>query len=244
MVAGRFLVGLLAAIALGTKVIDVGRRNLAGVELSQFVNAPDRSALTLPDVTHACRANERRPHWCKTPAIDPSAWPTVLSIETMARGIGERGAAVERLAIRPTMTGPAVVLNPADEIRAGFSFGDAGVQSDGVVLPGFGSGFGFLVYVDRPGCYLVAVRARNGMPPPIDLELRIGPRRWSLAFERGDDSWSEQAIAARFGAGRYTGVVRFLNDLFDPLRGLDRNGVVDRLTIQAVPPASCSASAT
>src|SRR5262249_20146535 len=156
--------------------------------------------------TDVCVPGRDRPNWCDAPPSSPFAWPAVIAGATTALGIGPAGARAEKLMVRLSHPGQAVQVSAAAQTSAGVVFGNAEVLPDGaVLLPQYGSGFGFLMLTDQDGCYRVSMRAQDGFPPPVQLELSIGARHWTFEFDRGDNGWSEREVVVGLTAGRHVG---------------------------------------
>jgi hypothetical protein len=64
------------------------------------------------------------------------------------------------------------------------------------------------------------------------LEIWLDDRQvGNLVFDKGDDTWETLSLVTQVEPGFHSLYVWYVNDLFDPERGLDRNAYISYLHI-------------
>ena len=89
-----------------------------------------------------------------------------------------------------------------------------------------------LVCLEATGAYTLGVAAAHGVPGPVELRIELdGWPAGVLAYSQEDGSLGREELRIVAPAGSHTLGIIFANDFADPLAGVDRNAVVDAVTI-------------
>jgi hypothetical protein len=88
------------------------------------------------------------------------------------------------------------------------------------------------VCLEAAGMYTITVTAANLLPPPVAVMVAWdGWPAGVLEYARGDDSLSPAAVQVVTPAGAHTLALTFANDFADPAAGIDRNAIIDQVSI-------------
>ena len=80
--------------------------------------------------------------------------------------------------------------------------------------------------------WMVSVRAKNDAPAPVKLEVWLDNNSiGNLIFDKGDNSWETRSLSIRVEPGFHNFYLWYVNDLFDPEQGLDRNAYIQYVQI-------------
>jgi tetratricopeptide (TPR) repeat protein len=124
------------------------------------------------------------------------------------------------------------LLSPGSHIPVGapLSFG-SGDKTNGYM---WGNGQAFsIVEVLQDGRYALDIQVMHAPPAPVLLAFGIDGRRVSqYSLERGDYSSETITLALYLDAGRHSLDFWFLND--GVVEGLDRNAVIERVTLRRI----------
>jgi len=108
-------------------------------------------------------------------------------------------------------------------------------ESSGDVVTLFGAGHiqsRLFFLSEAPGTWVISIHAKHDTPPPVVLEIWLDERQIGhFILDKGDDTWETLSLSTQIEPGFYNLYVRYVNDLFDPALGLDRNAYISYLQI-------------